>query len=216
MSSMSKRSYGQNCALAIGLDIIGERWTLLIVRALLIGPKRYSQLAEQLQGMGSNLLAARLKSLAAAGVIEKCGGETGSAGYALTERGEQLRPIVHAMIRWGHQFREDGAGEGGTSRPEWDMLAIEAAFRPGRANGASAVIELTLDGFTFHIVIDQGQARCLEGAADHPDVVAVTSTDTLIALGRKKLALNEAQARGDLQLTGRRKAFELLFTLFSL
>ena len=95
-------------------------------------------------GIGTNLLATRLKDLQAQGVIEA----RDESGYALTPDGEHLRPIVHDLIRWGHRFR-DRAEPGYISRPEWDMLALEAAFRPDRASGERCVIELELDGFRF-------------------------------------------------------------------
>ncbi len=213
---MSKRSYQQNCALALGLDIIGERWTLLIIRALLTGPKRYSDLADQLPTMGTNLLAMRLKSLKEYGVVDQVN-ETGSkiSRYSLTENGEQLRPIIHSLIRWGHQFR-DRVGKAAISRPEWDMLAIEAAFRPERAENIDAVIDLTLDGFRFHIVIRDQTARCVTGAADEPDVIATTHTPLLMKMGEGNFSINEAISNGDLEITGSRRAFSLLFKLFEL
>jgi DNA-binding HxlR family transcriptional regulator len=207
---MGKRSYVQDCALALGLDVIGERWTLLIIRGLLAGPKRYSELLGQLQGMGTNLLAARLKELAAHEILTK-----NDDGYALTERGEALRPIVHALIRWGHRFR-DNAVPGAVSRPEWDMLALEAAFRPERAEGVRCTIELALSDFRFHVVIVNGEARCIEGPAGDADARATTTTAVLIAIGDGRLSLGDAMERGDLELSGSRRAFRQLFRLFDL
>ena len=207
---MGKRSYGQDCALALGLDVIGERWTLLIIRGLLTGPKRYSELLDQLRGMGTNLLATRLRELVARDILAKS-----DEGYVPTERGEALRPIVHALIRWGHRFR-DNAPPDLLSRPEWDMLAIEAAFRPERARAAECTIELTLSGFRFHIVIDKETARCIAGAATHPDVSATTTTKSLIAIGEDRLSISDAIDRGDLELRGSRRAFGQLFRLFEL
>jgi DNA-binding HxlR family transcriptional regulator len=207
---MGKRSYGQDCALALGLDVIGERWTLLIIRGLLTGPKRYSELLDQLHGMGTNLLATRLRDLAAQAIVART-----DDGYALTERGEALRPIVHALIRWGHRFR-DNAPAGALSRPEWDMLALEAAFRPDRAEGVQCTIEMTLSGFRFHVVIDNDTARCMAGAAMDPDVSAATTTDSLIAIGDGRLSIDDAVDRGDLEIQGSRRAFRQLFRLFDL
>ena len=207
---MSKRSYGQDCALALGLDVIGDRWTLLIIRGLLTGPKRYSQLHDQLPSMGTNLLATRLKELAVHGVIERTGD-----GYALSPRGEALRPIVHELIRWGNGFRHLATPDS-VSRPEWDMLALEAAFRPERAASIDCVIDLTLSEFRFHVVIRDQAARCISGAADSADVSAVTSTKTLLAIGKGRQSLDQAIAAGDLELEGSRRAFRQLFRLFEL
>ena len=213
---MSKRSYRQNCALALGLDIIGERWTLLIIRGLLTGPMRYSDLLDHLPSMGTNLLAARLKSLRDYQVIEQTRDAGGNGTrYSLTERGEQLRPIVHALIRWGHQFRELADADA-IPRPEWDMLAIEAAFRPRWAKNVACVIDLTLDEFRFHIVIEDQAARCVTGPAEHPDVVAALATSTLLKLGEGEYDLKKTIDHGELTLSGSRRAFRLLFKLFEL
>ena len=207
---MSKRSYGQNCALALGLDVIGDRWTLLLIRGLLTGPKRYSQLHDQLPSMGTNLLATRLKELTAHGVIAPTGD-----GYELSPRGEALRPVVHELIRWGNGFRHLASSES-ASRPEWDMLALEAAFRPERARGIDCVIDLTLSDFRFHVVIRDQAARCFGGAADCADATAVTSTETLLAIGEGRQSLDDAIAAGELELGGSRRAFRQLFRLFEL
>lgn len=207
---MTKRSYGQDCALALGLDVIGERWTLLIIRGLLTGPKRYSELLDQLHGIGTNLLATRLRELVEHGIARKT-----DEGYELTESGEALRPIVHALIRWGHRFRHL-APDVALSRPEWDMLALEAAFRPERAGGVDCIIDLTLSGYRFHIVIRDRTARCLAGASENADATATTTTQTLIAIGDGQLSLGEAVESGKLDLHGSRTAFEQLFRLFKL
>ena len=207
---MSKRSYGQDCALALGLDVIGERWTLLVIRGLLTGPKRYSELLDQLEGIGTNLLATRLRELVEHGIAQKT-----DAGYELTESGEALRPIVHALVRWGHQFRHL-APDVAVSRPEWDMLALEAAFRPERADGIDCTIDLTLSGYRFHIVIRDRTARCFEGAAADADATATTTTDTLVEMGGGHLTLKEAIETGKLDLQGSRRVFQQLFRLFEL
>ena len=207
---MTKRSYGQDCALALGLDVIGERWTLLIIRGLLTGPKRYSELLDQLEGIGTNLLATRLRELVEHGIARKT-----DAGYELTESGEALRPIVHALIRWGHRFRHLAA-DVALSRPEWDMLALEAAFRPERGDGVDCTIDLTLSGFRFHIVVRDRTARCFEGGSGDADATATTTTRSLVAIGDGQLAIGDAIESGDLDLQGSRSAFEQLFRLFEL
>jgi DNA-binding HxlR family transcriptional regulator len=207
---MTKRSYGQDCALALGLDVIGERWTLLIIRGLLTGPKRYSELLDQLEGIGTNLLATRLRELVEHGIARKT-----DAGYELTESGEALRPIVHALIRWGHRFRHL-VPDVARSRPEWDMLALEAAFRPERADGIACTIDLTLSGFRFHIVVRDRTARCFEGGSENADATATTTTGTLVGIGDGQLSLGDAIESGKLHLQGSRRAFEQLFRLFEL
>jgi DNA-binding HxlR family transcriptional regulator len=207
---MARRSYGQDCALALGLDVIGERWTFLVIRGLLTGPKRYSELLDQLHGIGTNLLATRLRELVEHGIARKT-----DDGYALTARGEALRPIVHDLIRWGHQFRHL-VPDAALSRPEWDMLALEAAFRPERAEGVDCIIDLTLSGFRFHVVIRDQSARCHAGGAESADAIASTTTGSLQAIAAGQLTPADAIKVGKLDLQGSRRAFRQLFRLFDL
>src|SRR5262245_63048394 len=103
------RSYRQYCAVARGLDVVGERWTLLIVRDLLVGPKRYTDLLDGLPGIGTNLLAARLRELEQGGVVRRTvlPPPAGSTVYELTEVGRALEPVVMALGRWGVRFLDN-------------------------------------------------------------------------------------------------------------
>jgi len=209
---MIKRSYNQACSLATALDLIGERWTWLVLRGLLTGPKRYKDLLDQLPGIGTNLLADRMKGLVSLGIAEKQGSGR-QAAYQLTELGEQLRPISHALINWGRNFPGQ-VSEDAVSKPEWDMLAIEAMFRPERAEGINVVMEFDLSGFIFHLVIRNQQCRAVAGAAVSPDVRITTDSDTLIAIGNRETTVQSAEEKIHLKIEGDRNAFKLLFELF--
>ncbi len=198
--------------MATALDMIGERWTWLILRGLLTGPKRYKDLLDQLPGIGTNLLAARMKDLLELGIAEKDGSGR-QAAYLLTDLGEQLRPISHALINWGRNF-PGHAGKEAESRPEWDMLAIEAMFRPERAEGISVVMEFNLSGFEFHLVIRNQQCRAVSGASVSPDVRITTDSATLIAIGNRETTVQTAEEKIHLKIDGDRNAFKLLFELF--
>jgi DNA-binding HxlR family transcriptional regulator len=217
---MSIKTYNQSCGLAVALDLIGERWTWLILRALLTGPKRYGELQEQLPGIGTNLLASRLKDLCRNGVARRTGSGRQSA-YELTAVGEQLRPIAHGLIRWGRQFGDttlsSAGGDSGKpvrSRPEWDMLAIEAAFRPERAEGVRAVMQFTLSGFTFHLVIRDQQCRAVVGPSVAADVAITSDSATLMAIGRQETSVSREEEKVRLKIEGDRAVFNLLFELF--
>ncbi len=127
-----KRTYRQNCALALSSDILGERWTLLIIRELLIQPCRFKDLNSVLIGMGTNLLTNRLKELEASGLIERQSKGDKRSPYQLSPRGLEAEPIVLAMIRWGRgqlvELRE--AEEGFTHQDHWDLLAMKALYNP--------------------------------------------------------------------------------------
>ena len=216
---MSKRKYSQACGLAVALDLIGERWTWLIIRGLLTGPKRYGELLDQLPGIGTNLLSGRLKTLCEHGIVEKSGKGRQSA-YGLTPLGEKLRPITHQLIRWGRQFghvseqNESAAEESPVRMPEWDMLALEAAFVPEKADGVQAVMQLTLSGFTFHLVIRNNSCRAVYGPAVEPDVRVITDSATLIDIGGKATSIETAEEKVKLKIEGDRSAFNQLFQLF--
>jgi DNA-binding HxlR family transcriptional regulator len=162
---MTLKTYNQNCGLAVALDILGDRWTLLIIRSLLLGPGRFGEIQAQLPGIGTNLLTDRLKSLVRRGVIEKEQGQQG--GYLLTRKGESLRPMVCQLAHWGRDFLPL---PGGRHHPQWSMFNFEAAFRPERAEGLDAVIEFTIAGETFHLTIRRQRCRAIAGAAVAPDV----------------------------------------------
>jgi len=213
---MSIRKYNQSCSLAIALDIIGERWTWLILRALLTGPKRYGEIQQQLPGIGTNLLAERLKALCENGIACKSGTGRQSA-YELTESGEALRPITHQLIRWGRQFwtSQGSAGENSAiSMPEWGMLAVEAAFLPEKAAGIQAVLQVTLSGFSFHLLIKNQQCRAVSGLAIAPDVSITSDSATLLAIGRRETSVAREEEKVRLKIEGDREMFKLLFDMF--
>ena len=213
---MSIRTYNQSCSLAIALDIIGERWTWLILRALFTGPKRYGEIQQQLPGIGTNLLADRLKALCENGIARKSGTGRQSA-YELTESGEALRPITHRLIRWGRQFWTSQGSQGKNSpisMPEWDMLAVEAAFLPEKSAGIQAVLQITLSGFSFHLLIKNQQCRAVSGPAIAPDVSITSDSATLLAIGRQETSVASEEEKVRLKIEGDREMFKLLFDLF--
>lgn len=124
---MEKRNYRQSCAVAWGSDQLGERWTLLIVRELLIAPRRFSELQTRLRGMGANLLTSRLRALTAAGLVAPPGADR---GYALTARGLALEPLILELVRWTLRWFEPHPGPQDLHIPDWDLLALKALFRP--------------------------------------------------------------------------------------
>ncbi|MBA2617567.1 MAG: helix-turn-helix transcriptional regulator, partial [Rubrobacter sp.] len=124
---MGKRSYGQHCTVARALDVVGERWTLLLVRELLTGPKRFKDLLAGLTGIGTNLLAARLKALEEHGIVRRgtLPPPAGSGVYELTELGWSLEPVVVALSRWGTRLVGDPR-DGDERRPAWAAMALRS------------------------------------------------------------------------------------------
>jgi len=135
-----KRSYKQNCALALASDVLCERWTLLIFRELLIRPCRFKDLNDVLIGMGTNLLSNRLKELEQAQLIEKQNPADKRSHYQLTQTGQTVEPIVLQLISWGHSHL---SGEDEFShQPHWDLLAMKALFSVQKFQSAFTVTEV--------------------------------------------------------------------------
>jgi len=144
-----KRSYKQNCALALASDVLCERWTLLIFRELLIRPCRFKDLNDVLIGMGTNLLSNRLKELEQAQLIEKQHPAHKRSQYQLTQIGQSVEPIVLQLITWGHSHL---SGEDEFShQPHWDLLAMKALFNVQKFQGAFKATE----AFTLQFISDE-------------------------------------------------------------
>ena len=184
---MTLKTYNQNCGLAVALDILGDRWTLLIIRSLLSGPCRFSEIQAQLPGVGTNLLSERLKSLAGRGIIAKEAGQQGR--YLLTDKGEALRPIACQLAHWGHEFLPLG---GGQYQAQWSMFNLEAAFRPERAEGLDAVIEFRIAGERFHLVIRRQSCRAVVGPAVAPDITIRSEGPQLQGSGARLQIVGDA------------------------
>src|SRR5216683_5997629 len=170
-----RRSYGQYCGLAGALDVIGERWTLLILRELLIGPCRYNELLAHLPGIGTNLLADRLKYLITEGVVEFCPPDENSKvkRYRLTEEGAELRAALLDLSRWGLR-RLDAPSAEDAVQARWAMLAIEAMIDERRAEGFDESYEFRIDGEVFHIEARHGKVRVGAGPAEQPALISRT------------------------------------------
>lgn len=212
---MAKRNYQQSCALATALDVVGERWTLLLIRELLIGPRRFNQLLAGLNGIGTNLLAERLKQLEKAGVIAKVDPTERDSGYQLTAMGAELHEAVYALVRWGTRWLPSTFDEEHLSRPEWDMVAINALFQPEQATDIKAVFQFEIDGFCYFTRIECGKLHVDPGITCSPDLTIRTDRATLAAIGRGA-AVEPALATGRLQLSGDPAAFDSLRRAFML
>jgi len=205
---MAKRSYQQHCALAKALDLVGERWTLLLVRELLTGPKRYKQLIENLPGMGTNLLAARLRDLQGAELVAHDG-----TSYSLTERGAELEESVVALARWGSAALAEPI-DGELWRASWNVIALKYAFRSDLAKDVVGVIEYRIDDTRVQARIKNGTIATSAEESWKPDVVIEANGETLLALSRGELKPKEAEASGALAVSGDRRLFRSSLRVF--
>ena len=211
---MANRSFGQYCGVARALETVGERWALLLVRDLLVGPRRFSDLRRGLPRIPTNILSARLRELEDAGVIARVllpRPETGVA-YALTPLGQELQPAVLALARWG-------AGIRGDPRPDEVVtidslvIALRAAFRPDRAAGLHLGVEVRFGALTLHARVDDGSIAAAPGPLDGADLV-IEAGPSLRALLDGTLLPAAALRRGDVRLTGDRALLDRFVQLF--
>lgn len=202
----SARSYRQYCGLARALDIVGERWNLLIVRELLPGPLRYNQLKSSLAGIASNLLAERLRTLEENGILERQLGDAGVL-YALTQWGAELREPMEALGRWGAPLVATGRGSD-SFQPRWLVLALPTLLR-GVAATPAVELGLDIDGFTIVIHIDEHGPR----AAVDPERVAGTILEGApeIIVGLAAGAITVDQVRSSIRVHGDASLLDAVF-----
>jgi DNA-binding HxlR family transcriptional regulator len=211
------KCYEQYCPMAHALSIVGERWSLLIVRELLHGPKRYTDLAHGLPGIGTNILAARLKDLEGAGVVEKkkLPPPFAVTVYDLTPYGRELDEVMHALARWG--ARSLGPpGPDDELYPEWGLNAFAALFDPEAARGLTETYVLQIDDDAFTARIRDGHLEAALGAADDADVRVETDINTFFRLAGGELSTAEAAKNGKAHIEGDPEAVERCFTVLSI
>lgn len=150
---MATRRYGQYCAIAKALDVLGDRWALLIVRELLFGAMRYGALQATLPGIATDMLATRLRELEAAGVISR--GSDDAKRYELTPRGEELRPVLEALAVWGIGELSERTGDDAFDA-RWLALPLGAMVRPERAADVTLTVRLVVDGDEITVRVAEG------------------------------------------------------------
>lgn len=194
METIKQRSYGQFCGLARALDVIGDRWNLLIVRELLPGPLRYVDLKASLSGVATNLLAERLRTLEHHGVIERRLGDVG-VQYALTAWGAELREPMEALGRWGAPLLATGRGDD-AFQPRWLVIALPALLR-GRTADPAWEIGFEVEGLLIVLRLDGDQATASISPSTPPRTVLRASPETAIGLVTGAISTDEAVAAGD-------------------
>jgi DNA-binding HxlR family transcriptional regulator len=193
------RSYGDPCGIARGLDVVGERWALLIVRELVFGPKRFTDLRAAL-GASPNVLTQRLGELETGGVVQRR--SAGGALYELSVWGRELHPILLQLGRWGARAQHRPVAELGVDAL---LLALESTFLPHNAVGLSASYELRLGEERFTVDIANQSIAIRRGSPHKPGAIIETDPVTLRALvfGDRKLAGAPVELRGDVRLARR-------------
>jgi DNA-binding HxlR family transcriptional regulator len=197
------RTYGQYCGVAKALDVIGDRWTILIIRELLIrGACRYTDLKNGLPGIASNLLSDRIRELEAAGLIQREDAPPPVAAtvFQLTEAGEQLYPVVDAIGRWGVRYMIERAADD-EFRGHWFTLPVSYFLRDRDPGGPPVSIELRTASSPAVVEISSGELRTRLGTAAAPDLVLQGEPQLILALFSGALTAAEVAGLG-LQITG--------------
>ena len=210
------RTYRDGCAAAHALDLVGERWALLVVRELLLGPKRFTDLRAGLPNASPNVLAQRLRELERAGVVRrrKLPPPAASRVYELTEWGEELEPVIMGLGRWGARSpsRPREAEMGADSI----ILALRTMFDARAADGIEASYELRLGEDRFHAEVAGGRFEVVRRGAERPDATVETDPGTLAALVFEGRPLAEALRSGGIKVGGSEEAVERFLSLFVL
>jgi DNA-binding HxlR family transcriptional regulator len=210
---MERRSYGDPCGVARALDAIGERWALLVVRELLLGPKRFSALHRGLGGVSQNVLAQRLRELEAAGVVRRrrLGPPAGSWAYELTERGAELEPVLVAVGRWG---RNEPMTADAELSVDALVLALKTTFDPAAAGDLEATLDLQVDDDRLEVAVAGGRLSITRASAKDPDATLRTDVPTVRKLAFRKRRLDDAAAAGDVAIDGDRATVQRLLDAF--
>ena len=213
----AKRSYRQYCATAKALDLIGERWTMLAIRELLTGPKRFKDLAASLPGIGTGLLGARLRHLEEAGLVHRTTLPPPASipAYELTNAGRELEPVVMALARWGLKWALGKPEPGDAFVPSWAVLGLQAMFRPERASGVREAYEFRVADDTFHARVDNGSVETALGPAWEPAMTVASDRETFRALASGELSLEAATRAHKIRVTGDRGALRRFQSIFA-
>ncbi|MGW4983556.1 winged helix-turn-helix transcriptional regulator [Streptomyces mirabilis] len=185
------KRYGQVCAIARSLDVVGERWSLLLVRELVLGPRRYRDLATGLPGIPSNVLVARLKDLQAADVVTRRtlpAPADDVSVYELTGAGRALLPVLKELMAWGLAHAPEPC-EGDAIQPGWGLLSAEG--RPSALPEGQSC-ELRIGQESFHLSSDAGQLAVRRWPAPDGDVTVAMSPDTLYRLMTGQISVTDA------------------------
>lgn len=215
---MARRSYDQYCGLASALDLVGERWTLLVVRELMPGPKRYTDLAESLRGIGTSLLASRLRKLESDGIVARSwlAPPAASTVYTLTGSGEELARALMPLVQWGlrHAVPEEPGPET-LIRAEWSLLPFTHAADPSALAGIDATYEFIIDDTPALLRVRDGQARVLRSGNRKPDVTVRLDAATVASVGSGRVSVTDATRAGRITVEGDEAAFDDLVRAFA-
>jgi DNA-binding HxlR family transcriptional regulator len=209
------RTHDDGCGIAHASDLLGQRWALLVVRELLLGPKRFTDLRAGIPDISPNVLGQRLKELEASGIVRrrKLAPPAAVQVYELTEWGRELEPAVLALGRWASaspSFPRDAE-----MGPDSLVLALKSTFDPAKANGLDATYELRLGEIPFRIEVSDGRFEASHGEAGSPDATIRSDPATIAGIVFRGKPLGKAVEAGDVEIDGSRQTVRALFRAFT-
>ncbi len=199
---MKARPYGQYCGLAKAIEVVGERWAVLIVRDLLVSPKRFTDLHRGLPKIPTNVLTSRLKQLEGAGVVRRrlLPRPENSVIYELTEYGLELEDVLAGLGRWGAKML-DVPGPGEIITVDSMVMALRSTFRAEQARGLYAAYELHFGDIVIHAVVEDGKLEASAGPLQAPDLI-IEAGPGIKDLMSGEIDANEAIEKGIVHLAG--------------
>jgi DNA-binding HxlR family transcriptional regulator/putative sterol carrier protein len=210
----SKRTYEDGCATAHALDLIGERWALLVVRELILGPKRFTDLRGGLPAISPNVLTQRLLELEQAGIVQRRKLPPPAAAwvYELSEWGLELERVIMALGRWA--VRSPALMQGHPLSVDALILSFRTMFTSDAADGFNATLEIRIGEDRFRAVVADGEMELTRNAAENPDAVIDADVNTLAAVVYGGRRFGEAVRSGELRVEGDRAIAKQFLTLF--
>lgn len=212
-----KRCYGDACGVARALDVVGERWALMVVRELLLGPKRFTDIRDGLPHLSADVLAQRLRGLESAGIVERrvLPPPAPAKVYTLTESGRDLEPVILALGLWGGTHA--APPEAGMCMSfDSHILSLRTLFRPDLAAGFETRVRLLLDGQEFSAEIAAGEATIERGLEAHPDATVEAHPGTMLDVVHGRRDLDDALEAGELAIGGDEQVGRRFLGLFPL
>jgi DNA-binding HxlR family transcriptional regulator/putative sterol carrier protein len=213
---MPDHRYQQYCALARALDVAGDRWTLLIVRELAPGPRRFTDLVDGLPGISRKLLTERLRALEDDGILGRHQLPPPAARqvYELTDDGRDLAHAIAPLIAWGaRRLGERKPTE--SFRARWPAMGMAALADRQAAKGVSETYQYLVGGSAFHFAVDDGSIRVHDGWAQNPAAVVTTDEQTWADIASGKISASSAAATGAMTVTGDPQAVKRLGRIFA-
>jgi DNA-binding HxlR family transcriptional regulator len=216
LEGKSRRRYDDACGAAHALDLVGERWALLVIRELMLGPKRFGDLRGDLPGISANVLTQRLESLEAAGVLmrRKLPPPASAQVYELTPWGYEAEPIFQTLGRWA--ARSPAHDPSLPLSAVSLLLSFRTMFEPRKAEGLQARVGLRMGEETFVVAIGDGAVEVARGDVERADLVMTGAAPAIAGAVYGGVPLEQLEAQGALHLAGDRALAERFVTLFIL